>query len=61
MIKKLDEQEFKKRDLNRFQCNTLEKYTETDFLKNDNDQIIVQVREHKENIRSTLEEIQEVE
>ena len=30
-------------------------------MKNDNDPIIVEVREHKENIRSTLDEIEEVE
>jgi len=41
LILKLDEQENNKRELNKFQLNTLEKYTEPDFLENDNSKIVI--------------------
>lgn len=61
LVLKLDEQDNKKRELNKFQKATLEKYTEPKFLENNNTAIIIEVREHKERIRGVMEEIAELE
>lgn len=61
LIQKLTEQDENKRELNRFQKATLEKYTEADFLENDNSKIIIEVREHKERIRASMLDMEELE
>merc|ERR1712127_915051 len=61
LIEKLDVHDQEKRELKKFQKKVLEKYGQADFVKKDNGPIIVEVREHKENIRDALEKIKELE
>ena len=58
---KLDEQDNARRELNKFQKATLEKYTVEKFMENDNSKIILEVREHKMKIRECMEDIIELE